>query len=41
MFRAKGTLCPQNLVTKPPPLQNRRKRGGNGELVVRETPAAV
>jgi len=41
VFRAKGALGPHNLVIKPPPPQNRRKRGGHGELMVRETPAAA
>ena len=41
VFRAKGALGPHNLVIKPPPPQNRRKRGGNAELMVRETPATA
>ncbi|KAF5354738.1 hypothetical protein D9756_005528 [Leucocoprinus leucothites] len=32
IFRAKGALSPSNLTVKPPPPQNRRKRGGKGEF---------
>ncbi|KAF8633370.1 hypothetical protein AX17_004541 [Amanita inopinata Kibby_2008] len=33
IFRAKGALSPQRLKVKPPPPQNRRKRGGKGEFM--------
>ncbi|KAF8340950.1 tRNA-pseudouridine synthase [Amanita rubescens] len=32
IFRAKGALSPKGLNIKPPPPQNRRKRGGKGEF---------
>lgn len=33
VFRAKGKLRPSHMVIKPPPAQNRRKRGGKAEVV--------
>lgn len=33
MFRAKGALTPRDLIIKPPPPQNQRKRGGKAEFV--------
>ncbi|KAH6910406.1 tRNA-pseudouridine synthase [Coprinopsis sp. MPI-PUGE-AT-0042] len=35
VFRVKGALNPHHLVVTPPPLPNRRKRGGKAKLMIR------